>query len=86
MLHKYVFEHLNDFSSSQKDYFEEEVVEERKSPTASQEELPSSTPTQWRKPPPEGLHQSQESLLVPPLGEMNCDFVLEHVNESWSDS
>jgi hypothetical protein len=31
----YFFDHLNDDSSAQDDWFEDQVVEERKSPTAS---------------------------------------------------
>jgi hypothetical protein len=93
----YFFKYLNDNSSGHKDYFEEGVVEERKSPTTSQEESPSSPPMEWRKQPPESLSQSQESLFVHPPGETTplainakvvdvCDFVLQDVNDSLSDA
>ena len=66
VLDDYFFEHLNDDSSTQDNWFEDQVAEERKSPTASREELSSSPPMELRKQPPESLCQSQVSLFVHP--------------------
>jgi hypothetical protein len=63
--HNYFFEHLNNYSSGQEEYFEEEVAEKRKGPpktlSKSSQDLPSSPPLELRKKPPKGLHQSQHS-------------------------
>jgi hypothetical protein len=87
VLDDYFFGHLNDNSSAQEEWFEEEVAEERKSPTASQEELSPSAQLELRKKSPESLCQLQESSFVHPPGETTplakestavdvCDFVV----------
>ncbi len=64
VLDDYFFEHLNDDSSTQDNWFEDQVAEERKCPTTSREELSSSPPMELRKQPPESLCQPVVRVVV----------------------